>query len=103
MQVLLLPELAKVAIQSEDDLLVRTTLEGDALALVVETETEEQRDFDSRSLRSTSRASFDDPADDGTCVESRRLTLRKKSGKNKMSFVFCGRSKTKRRARRSLT
>lgn len=76
MQVLLFPELAKVAIQSEDDLLVRTALERDAFALVVEPETEEEGDFDPRSLRPSSRARFDDPADDGTRVESRRLTVR---------------------------
>lgn len=75
MQVLLFPELAELAVQSEDDLLVRTALEGDTLALVVKTETEEEGDFDPRSLRPTSRASFDDAADDGTCVESRRLTV----------------------------
>lgn len=63
-QVVLLAKFAQLAVQAEDDLLVRATLERNTLALVVEAKVEEERDGDALPGFAAAGARLDDASDD---------------------------------------
>jgi hypothetical protein len=75
-QIPLLPHGPQSRIQPKHHLLVRPTLEGDTLTLVVESETEVERDGDTLFRRAAGGAGFDDTADEGFGVEGRGLAAR---------------------------
>lgn len=75
MQVPLLPHRSQRRVKSEDDLLVRPTLEGNTLALVVEAETEVERDGDALAVQTARSAGFDDASDERFGIEGWSLAV----------------------------